>query len=184
MPCVFQEKQYFQIFDLFAVRKIRSHTKSGPDQVQSALHSLQGLYEKSTVFASLDRFASNSVRELQFKMVDSVISLATLIAIDLIIFVVVLLVFLCTRSKRNTAYDDPPEEYKAPPSPIEDESQLSCGEVCKRVYKVTDDELIEKTNAETLLFLKLEKRLGIMLLIFAVLGCGVLLPVYLLGSGD
>jgi hypothetical protein len=57
-------------------------------------------------------------------------------------------------------------------------------EACRRARNVTDDEILEKANAETVLYLKLEKMLGVMLLIFAVLGCGVLCPIYWFGSDD
>lgn len=41
-----------------------------------------------------------------------------------------------------------------------DESEMSCGEIWKKVRETTDDEIAEKASVEALLYLKLQRMLA------------------------
>lgn len=121
-------------------------------------------------------------------MVDgSVTGYLTILAIDIIIFLILVCVFSCYRKKRSKRVEITDEKLKAecPPPPIFYENEMGFCELMKKTNEMTTDEMAEKITPEAVLYLSLQKYIAIMLTIMAIFGCAILIPIYVItDEGD
>jgi hypothetical protein len=111
-------------------------------------------------------------------MVESIISYCITLAFCVIVFCIFLCLFAYCRTKRSKTIENVKPEWKLPRPPIFAEETMTFSEVMSKVKNITEDELVDKTSTEAVLYLTLERYIMLMLNVFAFLGMVILVPVY------
>ena len=106
----------------------------------------------------------------------SVWTLLSTFVINLIIFTVCLLIWVCLKNKRSKDLDS--AYFKETEMPMVEEQKLGSCEVWNAVWKGEEKEIIQSRTTEAGIYLNLHKRLIIAFAILVVLGCGILIPLY------
>ena len=106
----------------------------------------------------------------------SVWTLLTTLLINVIVFTICFLVWTCIKNKRSKDLDS--AYFKDTELPMIEEHKMGSCEIWSAVNKATDKEIVDARSTEALIYLSLHKRLIYAFAILCVLGCGILIPLY------